>query len=262
MLNGLNLGTYRPGSSIAHRLDGRTKILALLGTMVAAFGAVHYRYFLIIGAALTVASLVARLDLRAMARSMAIVVIGLAISSFVAALLISGKTYHHFGPLAISDDGITLAARGFLQTIILIYGAQVLTLTTAPLAIATALQRLCRPLKLVRVPVDELAMLITLALTFLPLIREQVRTVIDAQLARGVDLRRGPLETRLRALLTFFNPIVSANLRRAGELATAMEARGYRVGMGRTHLREQRFGVADYLVLALAILLPVGAFFV
>jgi energy-coupling factor transport system permease protein len=105
-------------------------------------------------------------------------------------------------------------------------------------------------------------MLITLALTFLPLIREQVRTVIDAQLARGTDLRHGPLETRFRAVLSLYNPIIAANLRRAGELATAMEARGYRVGSPRSHLREQSFSLADYVVFALSVLLVAGAFVV
>jgi len=262
MLSGMGLGTYRAGTSIAHRLDGRTKIMALFGVMVAAFGAAHFYYFGIIVAVLILASIVARLDLATLARSMGIVALLLLLSSVVAAFLISGKTYVHFGPIAVSNDGLTLASRSFCQTLILIYGAQVLTLTTEPLAIATALQRLCAPLRRLGVPVDELAMLITLALTFLPLIREQVRTVIDAQLARGVDLRRGPLEVRLRGALAFFNPIISANLRRAGELATAMEARGYRVGHLRTHLREQRFGPTDYAVLALVVLLVVGAFFV
>jgi energy-coupling factor transport system permease protein len=124
------------------------------------------------------------------------------------------------------------------------------------------LQRLCKPLKFFRVPVDELAMLVTLALTFLPLIREQVRTVIDAQLARGTDLRHGPLETRFRAVISLYNPIITANLRRADELATAMEARGYRVGSPRSHLREQRFTGPDYVVLALSLVLVVAAFVV
>lgn len=260
MLSGLGLGTYQAGASIAHRLDGRTKILALVGATIGAFGAQHYFYFGVIALALIAASVVARLDLRSLAKSMAIVIVLLAISSLIAAFLIPGKTYVHVGPFVFSNDGLTLAARSFCQTCILIYGAQVLTQTTEPLAIATALQRLFKPLRRVGVPLDELAMLITLALTFLPLIREQVRTVIDAQLARGVDLRRGPLETRLRGVLTFFNPIISANLRRAGDLATAMEARGYRIGAPRTHLREQRFAAADYATLALAVLLVVGAF--
>ena len=103
-------------------------------------------------------------------------------------------------------------------------------------------------------------MLITLALTFLPLIREQVRTVIDAQLARGTDLWHGPLETRFRAVISLYNPIISANLRRAGELATAMEARGYSVGSPRSHLREQRFALPDYVLMALSTVLAVAAF--
>jgi energy-coupling factor transport system permease protein len=260
MLSGLGLGTYQAGNSIAHRLDGRSKIIALFGVMVAAFGAVHLYYFGVITAALVLASVVARVDQRAMLRSMAVVIILLAVSSFVYALLIPGKPQLHVGPFSLSHDGVELGVRIFFQSGALIYGAQILTFSTEPLAIATALQRLCRPFKRIGAPVDELAMLVTLALTFLPLIREQVRTVIDAQLARGTDLWHGPLETRLRALISLYNPIISANLRRAGELAAAMEARGYRVGSLRTHLREQRFSTADFVLMLLTVALVIGAF--
>lgn len=263
MLNGLALGTYQAGVSIAHRLDGRTKVLAVLGATAAAFGARHLYYYLVITAALILATLVARLNLRVLARGMVVILGFLALSALISTFFIpAGKAQVHLGSLAFSRDRVNLGVRYFFQFATLIYGAQVLTLTTAPLAIATALQRLCKPLRLIRVPVEELAMLITLSLTFLPLIREQVRTVIDAQLARGVDLRRGPWETRLRGVLSMFNPIVSANLRRAGELATAMEARGYRVGMTRTYLREQRFALADYTLMLLTIILVVASLYV
>lgn len=262
MLSGIGLATYKAGTSIAHRLDGRTKVLAFVGVTVAAFAAAHVHYFGVLVAALLLACVVARLDLAALARSMGLVLALLLISSFLTALLIPGKVAVRAGPLAISHDGLQLGVHVFFQFGLLIFGAQIITITTEPLAIATALQRLCKPLRYVGAPIDELAMLITLSLTFLPLIREQVRTVIDAQLARGVDLRHGPLETRLRGLLTLFNPIISANLRRAGDLAVAMEARGYRVGHRRSHLREQRFGAADYVTLALTVLLATGAFFV
>jgi energy-coupling factor transport system permease protein len=260
MLSGLGLGTYQAGDSIAHRLDGRSKIIALFGVMIAAFGALHLYYFGVIAAVLIVSSIVARVDQRAMLRSMALVLVLLAVSCFVYALLIPGKPEFRLGPFSLSSDGVQLGVRIFFQSGSLIYGAQILTSSTEPLAIATALQRLCKPLTLVRVPVDELAMLVTLALTFLPLIREQVRTVIDAQLARGTDLWHGPLETRFRAIISLYNPLISANLRRAGELATAMEARGYRVGSPRSHLREQRFALADYVLMALTVMLVVGSF--
>jgi energy-coupling factor transport system permease protein len=262
MLSGVGLGTYRAGNSIAHRLDGRTKILALVGVTIAAFGATHIYYFAVIAAALFLASIVARLDLAILARSMILVLALLLISSLLTAIVIPGKPQAHIGPFVLSRDGVQLGIRIFFQFGLLIFASQVITLTTEPLAIATALQRLCSPLRRVGAPIDELAMLITLSLTFLPLIREQVRTVIDAQLARGVDLRRGPLETRLRGMLTLFNPIINANLRRADELATAMEARGYRVGHRRSHLREQRFGPLDYITLALTALLAIGAFYI
>jgi energy-coupling factor transport system permease protein len=263
MLNGFGLATYRAGTSLAHRLDGRSKIIAATAVTVAAFGTQQLHYFLVIVAVLAVTSVAAHLDMRALARSLGLVFVLLLVSAVITAwLLSSGKPVVHLGPIALSADGINLGIRVFFQFGCLIYAAQVLTLTTAPLAIATALQRLCKPLTLLRVPVDELAMLITLSLTFLPLIREQVQTVIDAQLARGVDLRRGPLELRMRGVLTMFNPIVSANLRRAGELATAMEARGYRIGITRTHLREQRLRLPDYLLMIIAALLAAGAFFV
>jgi energy-coupling factor transport system permease protein len=260
MLSGLGLGTYRAGTSFAHRLDGRTKVLVLCGVTVAAFGAAHLHYFLVIALVLIAASIAARLDLKALGMSMGLVLLLLLLSSFITALLIPGKALFHLGPLTISKDGWQLGIRVFCQFGLLIYGAQVITLTTEPLAIATALQRLAKPLRLIGAPVDELAMLVTLSLTFLPLIREQVRTVIDAMLARGVDVRRGSWETRLRGALTFFNPIISANLRRADDLATAMEARGYRIGRRRTHLREQRFALPDYLVLLVTVLLAAGAF--
>jgi energy-coupling factor transport system permease protein len=261
MFSGVGLGTYQAGTSLAHRLDSRTKILVVFGLTVAAFGAAHLYYYAVITATLVLSLIVARLDLRGLARSLILVLVLLMVSSVFSTFLIPpGKATVHIGSLTVSRDRLELGVRVFFQFGTLIFAAQILTLTTPPLAIATALQRLCAPLRWVRVPVDELAMLITLALTFLPLIREQVRTVVDAQLSRGVDLRRGPLETRMRSVFSFFNPIISANLRRASDLATAMEARGYRVGMSRTHLREQRFGIADYVVLIFTVLIAAAAF--
>jgi energy-coupling factor transport system permease protein len=146
------------------------------------------------------------------------------------------------------------------QLTLLIYSTGLLTMTTPPLTLTAGLQRLLGWLSRFRVPVEEIALIITLGLTFLPLIQQQLDRVLTAQLARGADFRGGTWEMRGRNALALFIPLLVSNLRRAEDLALAMEARGYQVGARRTHLQTQVMTRRDYVFLAVVIAVTMATY--
>jgi energy-coupling factor transport system permease protein len=166
----------------------------------------------------------------------------------------------HLASLNLSDAGLTYGLRLLGQLTVLVYTTGLLTMTTPPLTLTTGLQRLLGWLSRLRVPVEEIALVVTLGLTFLPLIQQQLDRVLTAQLARGADFRHGSWEMRGRNALALFVPLLVANLRRAEDLALAMEARGYHVGAPRTHLQVQVMGRRDVLALAVTVLVVVAIY--
>lgn len=163
------------------------------------------------------------------------------------------------GPIAISYDGVWLLL-SFSTVLLILYALSlIVTMTTTPVALIEGITRLLAPLRWLRLPVDDFALMLLLALRFIPTLIEELEQLLKAQSARGADMAHGTIRERLASLVALFVPLVQGVLRRASDLATALEARGYEVEGKQTLLHEQALGAHDYLVLGVVVLVMVGA---
>lgn len=165
------------------------------------------------------------------------------------------------GPLLITRDGVWLEMTFFVVFLLLYALSLLLTMTTTPIALTEGLTILLTPLRWLRLPVDDFALMTLIALRFIPTLIEEIEQLTKAQTARGADLTRGTLRERVQSLAALFVPFIQGTLRRAGELATALEARGYQVDGHQTFLHEKPFGMVDYLVMGSVVLVTIGALF-
>jgi energy-coupling factor transport system permease protein len=252
LLTSFRVSQYVATRSLLHELDARTKILAASLIVACALLVGEPAAYIVLALLLAAATVAGRLPWRLVWQTYRFIFLALLVGAAITAIIYPGPILIHLvGPAAITRPGLTYGLRLLGQLGLLAYTTGLLTMTTPPLTLTDGLQRLFGWLSRLRVPVEEIALIITLGLTFLPLIQQQLDRVLTAQLARGADFRGGTWEMRGRNALALLLPLLVSNLRRAEDLALAMEARGYHVGERRTHLQVQTMGWRDYLVLAL-----------
>ncbi len=256
MLRDITLGQYYPVDSPVHRLDPRTKIILTALFIVAVFMAQQlYLYVLILGYisfAVKLAKLPPRMILRSV-RPMRI----LLVFTFVLNLFFgSGQNaLLTLGPVTIWQEGLMNAIHFTLRLVFLVMGSSILTLTTSPVTLTDGLETLASPLKKIRFPAHEMAMMMTIALRFIPTLVEEADKIMKAQTARGADFETGNLVARAKAMVPLLVPLFVSAFRRAGDLAMAMEARCYHGGEGRTRLHVLKIKKGDYLAfLSMALL--------
>ena len=256
MLKDITLGQYFPGNTVIHRLDPRTKLIAVLLYIVALFQAKGW-----VGYA---AVLLASLGCMALSKLKPKVIFkGLKPMIFIIALTALLNIFYTDGtPIIpgwiITWEGIARAVQMILRIVLLICGTFLLTYTTSPIALTDALERMLNPLKKVRVPVHELAMVMSIALRFIPTLIEETDKIMSAQKARGADFETGSLVSRAKALLPILVPLFVSAFRRADELAIAMESRCYHGGQGRTRMKQMKFAGIDYAALTVSALFLAG----
>jgi len=252
------LGQYVPGDSFVHRLDPRTK-MGLVAAFVAMLLAVQSWWGY--GAATAMAGLgvaASRVSLARLVRGLRPLWWFVVLSVVFHAFWTEGHALVRWGPLAVTREGLQQAAMMALRLVLLVAGASLLTLTTSPLDLTEGLERLLAPGRRLGLPAHELAMTMTIALRFVPTLLEEADRIMKAQMARGAAFDRGGPLRRATALLPLLVPLFVSALRRADELAVAMEARCYRGGQGRTRLRQLRMGRRDAVVLCLFVLAAAG----
>jgi len=240
---------YYPAESALHRADPRAKFVAVTALAIALFTRDSFVALAVYGAAGAVAFALSRVPGRWLWRAMRPILwlIGL---TFVAQVLFApGDPFFTLGPLELSEEGLRLAAYLSVRLIVLILLGSVLTLTTPPVALTDALAWLGRPLRRLRVPSDELALMVTIALRFIPTLLAELDAIMRAQRARGADFSSGGLVRRARALIPVLVPLFVVSFRRADELALAMEARCYTPGVARTRLHPLHARPADAVLL-------------
>lgn len=250
-LQSLTIGQYYPGNSLVHRLDPRTKILAILILSVAIFLPKAWPGYTVIAAFSLMALLLAQVPIRFILRGLKPIMILMVITTVFNAFLTPGEPVAQLGNWAITREGLVLSAVAAVRLVLLVVTASLLTLTTSPILLTDGLERLLRPFKAVGVPAHELALMMTIALRFIPTLTEEADRIMRAQAARGADFQSGNMVNRAKGLIPVMVPLFVASFRRADELATAMEARGYRGGEGRTKMRELCFHPGDYVTFAL-----------
>lgn len=251
MLRDITLGQYYPVDSLVHRLDPRTKILMTVGFVVAVFLVTTLWGYLVVLAFLALAIKASGLPLKLMLRSIRPLRI-LLIFTFVLNLFFGagGRELFAWSFVVIREEGLNNALHFSLRLIFLVVGSSILTLTTAPVTLTDGIEKLASPLKRIGFPAHEMAMMMTIALRFIPTLTEEADKIMKAQTARGADFASGNLKQRATAMIPLLVPLFVSAFRRAGDLAMAMEARCYHGGEGRTRLHVLRFTMADFLALS------------
>ena len=253
MLKDITLGQYFPGDTVIHRLDPRTKLIAVLLYIIALFQAKGW-----VGYA---AVLLASLGCMALSRLKPKVIFkGLKPMIFIIALTALLNIFYTGGtPILpgwiITWEGITRAVQMILRIVLLICGTFLLTYTTSPIALTDGLELLMSPLKRIRVPVHEMTIMMSMALRFIPTLIEETDKIMSAQRARGADFESGNLIQRAKALIPLLVPLFISAFRRADELAVAMECRCYHGGEGRTRMRKLQFAPRDFIALVIGALM-------
>ncbi|MBU2055037.1 MAG: energy-coupling factor transporter transmembrane protein EcfT [Proteobacteria bacterium] len=246
----IKLGQYLPGDTIVHRLDPRVKIASVVALSLLILGATTPESALV-SIFLAAVVLSARLSLAQVAAALRPIAFFMALLFFVHLLFTGGKPLLSLAPLPlmITREGLAQGISVTWQFAGLVLGGAILTMTTLPSDLVAGIERLLRPLAKVGVPSQEIALMVAMALRFMPMILEEYERIRMAQMARGADFRTGSLSQRVRAVAMLAVPLLLAAFRRADELALAMEARGYRRGP-RTQLRELKLAGRDLAALA------------
>lgn len=257
MIKDITLGQYIPGDSVLHRADPRTKIILTFIYMIvlfaiktqegfefstyAAFTAVAAFTFL----AVIISGIPVKYTLKGLKPILVIIVFTMVINIFTT----KGTPVYPTGLLSkITFEGINLAITMALRLALLIIGASLLTLTTTPILLTDGIEKLLQPFKKVGLPAHELAMMMTIALRFIPTLLEETDKIMKAQSARGADFDTGNLVQRAKSFIPVLVPLFVSAFRRADELATAMEARCYRGSTGRTRMRQLKLERVDFVL--------------
>ena len=254
MLRDITIGQYFPGDSIIHRLDPRFKIVITLLYIIMLFSGGNY-ICLAVGAVFTFgAILLSRIPLKMFFKSVKPLVIFLVITAFLNLFLMTtGDVLWEWKFLKITDKGLETSIFMIVRIVLLVMGSSLLTYTTSPITLTDAIERLLSPLRKIKFPVHELAMMMSIALRFIPTLIEETDKIMSAQKARGAEIDTGSFTTRAKNLISILVPLFISAFRRADELATAMECRCYHGGEGRTRLRQLKSAPRDYIALAVTI---------
>lgn len=263
MLKDITLGQYFPGKSVIHQMDPRAKLIMLIVYIVALFMAVSwFSYGLMLVFLLTIIK-ISTIPFKSIIRGLKPLVFILVFTGILNLFFTEGKnllpeSWFIAKYVSISEEGILRAIFMLARITMLIMGTFLLTYTTSPISLTDGLESLLGPLKKIRVPVHELAMMMCIALRFIPTLIEETDKIMSAQKARGADFETGSLMERVRALVPILVPLFISAFRRADELATAMECRCYQGGDGRTKMKLLRFRLWDYEAFLVGVLLIAG----
>lgn len=258
MLKDITLGQFFPGDTVVHRLDPRTKLLMVIVYIVALFLAKWVISYAVMLAFLVTAVALSRIRPRALFKGLKPLLFIIIFTAIINVFYTKGDVLVQFWIFKITREGLVNAGFLVLRIVMLVTGTFLLTYTTSPIALTDGLESLLSPLKAIHFPVHELALMMSIALRFIPTLIEETDKIISAQKARGADFETGNLFHRAKALVPILVPLFISAFRRADELATAMECRCYHGGQGRTALHVLRYRAADIWVLLGFIALTAG----
>ena len=253
MLKDITLGQYFPGDTVVHRLDPRTKLLMVIVYIVALFLAKWVVSYAVMLAFLVTAVALSRIRPRALFKGLKPLLFIIIFTAIINVFYTKGDVLVQFWIFKITREGLVNAGFLVLRIVMLVTGTFLLTYTTSPIALTDGLESLLSPLKAIHFPVHELALMMSIALRFIPTLIEETDKIMNAQKARGAQLDTGKMTDRVKALVPVLIPLFISAFRRADELAMAMECRCYRGGDGRTRLKVLRCEKQDYIDLAVCI---------
>ncbi|MDY3766915.1 MAG: energy-coupling factor transporter transmembrane component T [Lachnospiraceae bacterium] len=237
MIRDITIGQYYPADSVIHRLDPRVKLVATIVYIISLFMFKSWSGYVLATLALLAVIRISKVPLRFMMKGLKSILVLLMITVIFNLFLTPGEPLIQIWKLTITKEGLSTAIFMFFRLIYLIMGSSVLTLTTTPNNLTDGLEKGLSPLKKLHVPVHEIAMMMSIALRFIPILLEETDKIMKAQMARGADFESGGLIQKTKSLIPLLVPLFISAFRRANDLAMAMEARGYRGGEGRTKMK-------------------------
>ena len=260
MFRDITLGQFFPGKSFIHALDPRLKLILTVVYVVALFLVSEFLGFLIISALIGLVAFFSKISIRVVLRGLKPLLLIIVFTAFFNIVYGGGEPI--FPEIAwlswIKTEGVHNALFMIIRILLLILGTSYLTYTTSPVMLTDALEQLIRPLRIFRFPVHELAMMMTIALRFIPTLIDETNKIINAQKARGADFETGNIIRRAKALGPILIPLLVSAFRRAEELADAMECRCYHGGDGRTRYKIYSFGWRDAIALLVMLVALAG----
>lgn len=254
MLRDITLGQYYQTESVIHRLDPRVKLWGTVFYIISLFCFKNFWGYLAAALFLAIVIRCSKVPFRYMVKGMKAIVLLLLITVGFNLFLTPGEPFITLWKITVTREGIVLAATMAIRLSLLIVGSSVMTLTTTPNNLTDGMEKMMKPLRLFKIPVHEVAMMMSIALRFIPILLEETDKIMKAQIARGADFESGNLIKRAKAMVPLLVPLFISAFRRANDLAMAMEARCYRGGEGRTKMKPLIYQKRDriaYLVLLL-----------
>ena len=250
MIKDITIGQYIPGESFIHKLDPRFKILISILFIIDLFLVNNFKGYLYVFAFILATILIAKLSLKYIYSGLKPILVLLLITAILNIFMTSGSggvplIHWHF--IKIYKEGLIVAAFMIIRLVFLIMGTSILTLTTSPIELTDGIESLLNPFKRIGVPAHELAMMMTIALRFIPTLMDETDKIMKAQMARGADFESGNLISRAKSLIPILVPLFISSFRRADELAMAMESRCYKGGEGRTRMKQLKVTNKDYI---------------
>lgn len=263
MLENITLGQYIPGSSPLHRMDPRAKILLTILLIVAVFTADTFIGYAILFLFMGMTAAISKINPGYMLKGLKPIFYIILLTFFINLFFNGGETVlFQWKFVRVTQEGLKSAVFMAMRLVLLVFGTQLLTLTTSPIALTDGLERLMKPFKKIGFPAHELAMMMSIALRFIPTLMEETDKIMKAQMARGADFESGNLVNRAKAMLPLLVPLFVSAFRRADELALAMESRCYRGGENRTRMKVLRFSKVDgWATLAVCLLMTLTILF-
>jgi energy-coupling factor transport system permease protein len=258
MMEKMIIGRYVPSNSLVHRLDPRSKLMVIFLFVCIIFLANNWMTYGLIAIYTILMLSLSKIPFRFLYSGLK-PVLWLVLFTFILQLFFTkeGLLLYEWGPIKIYEEGLRQGVFISMRFFFLILMTSLLTLTTTPIEITDGLETLLKPLKKVRFPVHEMALMMSISLRFIPTLMQETDKIMKAQIARGVEFASGPIKDRIKAIIPLLIPLFVSSFKRAEELAIAMEARGYRGGEGRTKYRQLSWQHADSLQLILLVILTI-----
>lgn len=245
MIRDITIGQYYPADSILHRLDPRVKFVSTMVYIVSLFVFSSWSGYGVAGLFLVAMIALSKVPFKFMVKGLKPVMMLLLITMFFNLIFTPGETLWSFWVIKITREGVHLALRMGIRLVFLIIGASLMTLTTTPNQLTDGLERLMGPLNKIHVPVHEIAMMMSIALRFIPILLEETDKIMKAQMARGADFESGNLIQKVKNMVPLLVPLFISAFRRANDLAMAMEARCYHGGDHRTQMKPLKYKSGD-----------------
>ena len=246
MIRDITIGQYYPADSMIHKLDPRTKLVGTIAFIVSVFLFHTFLGYAVAGVFLAGMILMSKVPVKFIFKGLKTIFMLLLITIFFNMILTPGEVVWKLGFLKVTKEGLVLAGTMAIRLVFLVIGSSIMTLTTTPNQLTDGLERLLRPLNKIHVPVHDIAMMMSIALRFIPILLEETDKIMKAQIARGADFENGNLIQKAKNMVPLLVPLFISAFRRANDLAMAMEARCYHGGDNRTQMKPLRYKKRDH----------------